>query len=176
MSAAEQKPTEEEQRELDELRLGMADKLGALDPQQREGVEATLAFGVALTRSEYRTLARHNWSAIVRWGRRTTALLVLMLIAWLALGVKSLENSSQGKTLAQEIVASRHKGVLISCRESNERHMQAKLGIEVLAKRSAPAPHTRLERLTQEQLIDGFVNALVPSYNCAERVAKFAKP
>jgi hypothetical protein len=75
-----------------------------------------------------------------------------------------------------DVKASRVRSAEISCREANERHETAKVGLEALAARTEPRHQTLAEIRARRITLDAFVSALAPSYDCAKRVKRLTKP
>jgi hypothetical protein len=77
---------------------------------------------------------------------------------------------------AHDVKASRVRSAEISCGEANERHKTAKVGLEALAARTESQHRTPTELRARRVILDDFVSALAPSYDCAKRVRTLTKP
>jgi hypothetical protein len=77
---------------------------------------------------------------------------------------------------AHEVKTSRVRSVQISCREANERHVSAQVGLRSLVAKTARRHQSAAEAKKTREIVDAFVNALAPSYDCAERVKMLTKP
>jgi hypothetical protein len=74
-----------------------------------------------------------------------------------------------------EVKSSRIRSVEISCREADEHHRTAQVGLEALALRTSPPNPTPAEIKARKITLDAFVNALAPYYDCAQRVKTLTK-
>lgn len=187
-------PSAEEVERLEQEFVQARPSAVAFSPAVAEYVDAALAFGVARTRHEYNSLANRNYKLISRFSKRTLTLLVLLVASLLGLGIVSLHLSKQGNVLSGESVQqardtqkalrgtqaalaaiqrSRHDLILEGCHQKNEAHIKAKQGIEVLALQSRQkvklSPAAAEE---QRRVIDLFVNAFAPHFDCGVLLAK----
>lgn len=76
----------------------------------------------------------------------------------------------------REIRASRRNSILVSCREQNEHHDNARALLGVLLSKSSVKPRNQAQLARQHEEIEIFVEAIAPKYDCAKRLAKFTKP
>lgn len=97
-----------EASEVERLRAEMEAQRAAVDPTIASYVSATLSYGVAQVRSEYRRLANRNWRQIVLLGRRLTGLLAVLVVALAVIGVLTLLG-------VQGIKAARHERIRENC-------------------------------------------------------------
>jgi hypothetical protein len=75
-----------------------------------------------------------------------------------------------------EVQQSRVSSSMRSCREGNERHAQAVIGLERLIARNPAGQLTRARVLAQRQALDEFAEVIAPTYNCKRRVAEQTRP
>jgi hypothetical protein len=85
---------------------------------------------------------------------------------------QAAEDSS---TAISEVKQSRKDTIINTCNEANERHITAEQGVLALVTQQHRATHTPA-KAGETKLLDAFVQALVPHYNCARRVAEQTKP
>jgi hypothetical protein len=87
-----------------------------------------------------------------------------VVVAILAYGTaqQASDKALQG---IHEIKSSRRQSIISSCEEENARHAAAKHGVEALAAGKRPPPPAGV--------VDGLVNAFVPTYDCAARLKAF---
>jgi hypothetical protein len=98
-------------------------------------------------------------------------LIVGLLIALIVLFTISIKASRSAHEAMLAVRQSRINATYRTCREANERHLTAKIGIEAIVRKTAP--HKQSPK--QHVLLEMFVTALAPSYNCPQRVAELAR-
>lgn len=77
----------------------------------------------------------------------------------------------------EEIRSSRSNSILLSCEEQNERHVVARAGLEALAQRTRPKRSpSRAEAKEQARVLELFVEAVAPKYDCAARLRQLTRP
>lgn len=74
-----------------------------------------------------------------------------------------------------EIKDSRRKSILISCRESNAHHAEAKVLLSGLVAKSTTKKFSPAEAIKQHELLEILVDAIAPKYDCAARLKKLTK-
>jgi hypothetical protein len=108
------------------------------------------------------------------------AIVILIQIASLGLAIKSNEgtdsNTKHLEALVVEQQHTRENAILHTCTEEDERHLQARKGLEALVKEDGKPPKTAEEKEKVEFFLEGFVNSLVPNYNCAQRLREQTTP
>lgn len=122
-------------------------------------VEATLTYGVTLTRAEYRWLAARNWREIRRWAKRNFALLVCLALVLIGLGLVTV-NTTDSLTTAR-----------------NERlQQQCELGTHAIVKvhediTKAPVrtPAQRAKLHAEELATVELIDTLAPLSDCSGR-------
>lgn len=110
--------------------------------------------------------AKSNRELIERYARQTRIILALLFVCMLPLGVVSV-------VLIKQEARQRANAIRTSCHEANDRHATAKIGLEALAAKT-PAQPGQSEK-QREVVVDEFVNALAPMYNCDKRVKELTK-
>jgi hypothetical protein len=100
------------------------------------------------------------------WGFATGVTIALVLIFSLVLHAVHSTH-----TLIRDIEVSRLEAVRRTCEEANDRHATAKKGIELLARTSGHA-----NTPAEHRLLETFVEALDPRYDCAQRVRGLTGP
>lgn len=114
--------------------------------------------------------------AINKWGRRSVAgYLILLVFVGMAVWVRQADVARIARD-EQAIKASRIRAVQVSCREANERHVIAQKGLEALAARTAPRNPTLAQAKQRKAVLNAFVDALAPTYDCQRRVQELATP
>lgn len=96
----------------------------------------------------------------------------MFVILLAAIGV----NTYIGIDNINEIKSSRKKSILISCREGDEHNRQARLGLEALVAKRSNKHFDKQEESTNKIVINEFVNAIAPYYNCSVRVRELTEP
>jgi hypothetical protein len=75
-----------------------------------------------------------------------------------------------------EVQQSRVSSSMRSCREGNERHTQAVIGLERLIARHPSGQLTRTKRLDESQALGELAEVIAPTFECKARVAEQTKP
>jgi len=104
-------------------------------------------------------------------------LVVGLTVAIIVLFTVALHAAHDAHIAIQTVKKSRIEATERTCREANERHATAQTGIEALARRvTSPRAEGLATVRRQREEINAFVNALVPSYDCAVRVRELTRP
>lgn len=107
-------------------------------------------------------------------------LIVAMNVTSLIVSINSNEgtdsNTHHLEHLVFEFREARENAILHTCGEENERHSEAKLGLEALVKSDGKPPKTVEEKEKVAFFIEGFVNSLVPKYDCGQRLKEETSP
>jgi predicted translin family RNA/ssDNA-binding protein len=99
---------------------------------------------------------------------------VLPVLGWI--GVEAFHAAHDGHLAIIEVKQSRRNSVLLSCREANERHKTAQAGLESLAAKTNPKHPTLAQAKARKQVLNEFVEALAPQYDCDKRVRELTRP
>jgi hypothetical protein len=102
----------------------------------------------------------------------TVAVIVLFAVAFHAAHDAHVAAKLANRT-AMEVAASRREATARKCAEEDERHLQAKHGLEALAVKTEP--HT-LSRKAGERIINEFTQAVAPFYECKARTQELLRP
>lgn len=92
---------------------------------------------------------------------------IILLSVWVV-----VENGDR----ISEVQNSRVQSSMRSCREGNERHVQAVIGLERLIARHPSGQLTRTRVVAQRQALDELAEIIAPYYACKARVAEQTKP
>lgn len=100
-------------------------------------------------------------------------LIVGLLVALIVLFTIAITASRDAHRATLAVRQSRIDATRRTCQEANEHHQTAKVGIEALALKTTPPRNSTVkEAAAQHMLLEAFVAALAPSYNCSVRVAE----
>lgn len=91
-------------------------------------------------------------------------------------GYSALHAAHDAHEAINEVKASRVVAAETSCVEANERHVTASVGLAALAARTSPKNPTLAQAKARKVVLDAFVNALAPSYDCKARVKQLTRP
>jgi hypothetical protein len=143
-------------RKLERLKDEMTAKQGAIDFHTAQYVQAALAYGVELTRSEYRTLANRNWKIIQKFGVTTVRIMVLFVIAGITLGILQLKATTTANNAVADVQKDRHHSIIEKCKSGKAFDAKLKLHIATL-----PEPEKK-ETVEQVGFTEELVSTVVP--------------
>lgn len=148
-----------EEEELERLRVKMEAKRTTVPDPVSEYVQATLEFGVAQTRYEYRGFAQRNYAEIQKLGKRLMRMFAVLIVVLLGLGYLSYHTTL-------EIQSGREDSVLEKC-HSGER-FDRKLRAEI---KGLPEPK-KAEAEAQLKFTEELVSTVVPIGDCDSALRK----
>lgn len=115
----------------------------------------------------------------IRSKRVLAAFVGLMIGAGSVLGWVAFEAfhaSSDIHTAIEQVKRSRLEAAMRTCTESDKHHATAKAGIELLLRQTTPHNHALKEGAQQHYLLEEFVTAIAPYYDCKVRVKELMRP
>lgn len=98
-----------------------------------------------------------------------------LLVAVVVLFVVAVDAAQDAHRAVHAVQAGRVEAVRQTCEEANMRHVVARAGIERLVQETTPRNRVLAQAAREHVLLEAFVQALVPAYDCEQRVRELTR-